>query len=75
VASALDVSYNYLPMATTKPPVIAIVGATGLVGNEMLVVLEERKFPVAEVRLFASQDSVGEVYKFRDDEIAVRLLE
>jgi aspartate-semialdehyde dehydrogenase len=62
-------------MATTKPPVIAIVGATGLVGNEMLVVLEERKFPVAEVRLFASQDSVGEVYKFRDDEIAVRLLE
>ncbi len=61
--------------ATTKTPVIAIVGATGLVGNEMLVVLEERKLPVAEVRLFASQDSVGEVYKFREDEIAVRLLE
>jgi aspartate-semialdehyde dehydrogenase len=60
---------------TTTPPVIAIVGATGLVGNEMLVILEERKLPVAEVRLFASQDSVGEVYKFRDDEVAVRLLE
>jgi aspartate-semialdehyde dehydrogenase len=58
-----------------KPPVIAIVGATGLVGNEMLVVLEERKLPIAEVRLFASQDSVGEVYKFREDEIAVKLLE
>ena len=49
----------------SKTPVVAIVGATGLVGNEMLVVLEERKLPVAEVRLFASQDSVGEVYKFR----------
>ena len=60
---------------TTKTPVIAIVGATGLVGNEMLVVLEERKLPIAEVRLFASQDSVGEVYKFREDEIAVKLLE
>jgi aspartate-semialdehyde dehydrogenase len=60
---------------TTKNPVIAIVGATGLVGSEMLVVLEERKMPVAEVRLFASQDSVGEVYKFRDDEVSVRLLE
>lgn len=58
-----------------KNPVVAIVGATGLVGNEMLVVLEERKLPVKEVRLFASQDSVGEVYKFREDEIAVKLLE
>lgn len=60
---------------TSNDPVIAIVGATGLVGNEMLVVLEERNFRVGEVRLFASQDSVGEVYKFRDEEIAVRLLE
>ena len=60
---------------TSENPVIAIVGATGLVGNEMLVVLEERKLPIAEVRLFASQDSVGEVYKFREDEISVKLLE
>jgi len=60
---------------SSKSPVIAIAGATGLVGNEMLVVLEERKVPVAEVRLFASQDSVGEVYKFRDDEVAVKVLE
>lgn len=59
----------------SKTPVIAIAGATGLVGNEMLVVLEERKLPVAEVRLFASQDSVGEVYKFRDQEVSVKVLE
>lgn len=55
-------------------PVIAIVGATGLVGSEMLVVLEERKVPCAELRLFASQDSVGEVYKFHDQEISVQEL-
>jgi aspartate-semialdehyde dehydrogenase len=55
-------------------PVIAIVGATGLVGNEMLVVLEERKVPCAELKLFASKDSVGEVYKFHEREISVEEL-
>lgn len=58
----------------TNPPTIAIVGATGLVGNEILVVLEERKVPVASLRLFASKDSVGEVYRFRDDEVVVEEL-
>jgi aspartate-semialdehyde dehydrogenase len=57
-----------------QEPVIAIAGATGLVGNEMLVVLEERNVPCAELRLFASADSVGEVYKFHDDEVAVEAL-
>lgn len=62
-------------MAITKEsPVVAIVGATGLVGSEMLVVLEERRVPCAELRLFASQDSVGEVYKFHDQEIVVQEL-
>jgi aspartate-semialdehyde dehydrogenase len=55
-------------------PVIAIVGATGLVGSEMLVVLEERKVPCGELRLLASQDSAGEVYKFHDQEISVQEL-
>lgn len=58
----------------TNPPTIAIVGATGLVGNELLVVLEERKLPVASLRLLASKDSVGEVYRFRDDEVVVEEL-
>jgi aspartate-semialdehyde dehydrogenase len=57
-----------------KDPVIAVVGATGLVGNEMLVVLEERKVPCSELRLLASEDSAGEVYKFHDEEIAVKAL-
>jgi aspartate-semialdehyde dehydrogenase len=58
----------------TESPVIAIVGATGLVGSEMLVVTEERKIPCGELRLFASKDSVGEVYKFHDQEVAVQEL-
>ena len=55
-------------------PVIAIVGATGLVGSEMLVIAEERNIPCGEMRLFASKDSVGEVYKFHDQEVEVQEL-
>lgn len=58
----------------SQNPVIAIVGATGLVGNEMLVITEERNVPCGEIRLFASKDSVGEVYKFRDREVEVQEL-
>jgi aspartate-semialdehyde dehydrogenase len=54
-----------------KDPVIAIVGATGLVGGEMLTIAEERKLPCSEMRLFASKDSVGEVYRFLDQEVEV----
>ena len=54
-----------------KAPVIAIVGATGLVGSEMLVITEERKIPCSELRLLASKDSVGEVYKFHEKEVEV----
>lgn len=57
-----------------KEPVVAIVGATGLVGNEMLVVLEEREIKCSDLRLFASRDSVGEVYKFHNEEIEVEEL-
>jgi len=35
--------------------VVAVVGATGVVGREMVEILEERKFPVKECRLFASE--------------------
>jgi aspartate-semialdehyde dehydrogenase len=59
---------------SNKEPVIAIVGATGLVGSEMLAVLEQRDIPVGSVRLLASKDSEGEVYKFRDTEAVVEEL-
>ena len=41
--------------------VMAILGATGAVGKETLEILEERKFPIAGLRLFASKRSAGEV--------------
>jgi aspartate-semialdehyde dehydrogenase len=44
---------------TPKRLNVAIVGATGLVGSEMLKVLSQRKFPAEQVRVFASERSVG----------------
>jgi aspartate-semialdehyde dehydrogenase len=46
---------------------VAIVGATGLVGKEMRVVLEERKFPVSRLTLLASERSAGEIQDFRGE--------
>ena len=54
--------------------VVAIVGATGVVGNEMIAVLEERKFPVGKLRLFASERSEGKTLEFRDKAVAVEIL-
>jgi aspartate-semialdehyde dehydrogenase len=42
-----------------SPVRIGVVGATGLVGGEMLRILEERSFPVAELRGYASARSEG----------------
>jgi aspartate-semialdehyde dehydrogenase len=53
---------------------IAIAGATGAVGGAMLDVLERRNFPVNELRLLASERSVGKKLVFRGSEIAVQLL-
>lgn len=58
-----------------REPVVAIAGATGLVGNEMLTILETSKMEVKEVKLLASKDSAGEVYKFREDDVRVEELE
>ena len=44
---------------------IAVVGATGLVGNVMLNVLEERNFPIDELLLVASERSVGKKITFK----------
>ena len=53
---------------------IAIVGATGAVGTEMLRVLEEREFPVQELRLLASERSEGNFLEFSGEEIMVQKL-
>jgi aspartate-semialdehyde dehydrogenase len=53
---------------------IAIVGATGAVGTEMLRVLEEREFPVKSLRLLASERSEGNFLEFAGEEIMVQKL-
>lgn len=53
---------------------VAIVGASGAVGQEFLRVLEERNFPVDELVLFGSSRSAGSVYKFRGQDIVVKEL-
>ena len=55
--------------------VIAIVGASGAVGQELLAVLEQRQFPVSELRLFGSERSAGKTYLFKGKEHTVRLLQ
>lgn len=53
---------------------VAVAGATGAVGQEMMKILEERDFPVAELRLLASQRSEGRKYEFRGSEATVSAL-
>ncbi len=53
---------------------VAVAGATGAVGGAMLDVLQRRDFPLDELRLLASERSVGRKLKFRDREIAVQQL-
>jgi len=54
---------------------VAIVGASGAVGQEFLRVLEERNFPMDELVLFGSARSAGTKYTFRGKEIEVKLLQ
>ncbi len=51
---------------------LAVLGATGAVGREMIKVLEERNFPVGELRLLASERSVGEKIKFHKETLLVQ---
>jgi aspartate-semialdehyde dehydrogenase len=53
---------------------VAIAGATGAVGREMMKVLEERDFPVAELIPLASERSEGQRLEFRGEEVVVRRL-
>jgi aspartate-semialdehyde dehydrogenase len=53
---------------------VGVVGATGLVGREMLLVLEERRFPVDRLRVYASPRSEGRKLPFGGDEVACEVL-
>ena len=54
---------------------VAVAGATGAVGEVMLQVLEQRKFPVGNLRLLASERSVGKRLRVRGEEVPVELLQ
>ena len=50
---------------------IAVVGATGMVGEVMLKVLEERSFPFTELILVASEKSIGKIIPFKNKDYKV----
>jgi aspartate-semialdehyde dehydrogenase len=53
---------------------VAIVGATGAVGEQLREVLEERQFPVGDLRLLASERSAGQYLPFQDRQVRVGIL-
>ncbi len=53
---------------------IAVAGATGAVGNQMIACLEERNFPVNQIKFLASHRSLGRELKFNNEQIAVEEL-
>jgi aspartate-semialdehyde dehydrogenase len=60
--------------AGSPKPVVAVVGATGAVGVELIQCLERRKFPLSELRLFASARSAGKTLDFHGKPVTVREL-
>jgi aspartate-semialdehyde dehydrogenase len=62
-------------MSANKPRNVAIAGATGAVGKELIGCLERRKFPVATLKLLASERSAGKTLPFRGQQIAVETLD
>lgn len=52
---------------------VAIMGATGAVGQELLKILEQRNFPLENLKLLASERSVGREYSFKGEKLKVEL--
>lgn len=61
-------------MSKKSAYVVAVVGATGVVGEEMITVLAERAFPVQRLVPLASERSVGKTVSFRGDDLPVEPL-
>jgi len=58
----------------SSAPVVAVVGATGAVGIELMRCLEQRSFPLSKLRLFASARSAGKTLPFKGQPVAVEEL-
>jgi aspartate-semialdehyde dehydrogenase len=54
---------------------VAVVGATGAAGQTTLKILEERKFPVRELKCFASERSVGKTVRFHGEDVTIQKLD
>jgi aspartate-semialdehyde dehydrogenase len=65
---------NAQAMTQQKTYNVAVVGATGAVGLEMIRMLQDRHFPVKNLRLFASERSGGKTLKFKDNNVSVEAL-
>jgi aspartate-semialdehyde dehydrogenase len=63
-----------MPAKKLSKPAVAIVGATGAVGVELIRCLEQRRFPLKELRLFASARSAGKTRMFRGEALQVEEL-
>ncbi len=61
-------------MSHLPSPVVCVVGATGLVGGVLLRLIEEREFPVKELRPLSSKRSAGRTISFRGQDLAVQEL-
>lgn len=66
---------QYIIILKEKEMKVAIVGASGAVGQEFLRILSERAFPIDELLLFGSERSAGRTYLFNGKEHVVRLLQ
>ncbi len=70
VPQTRDSSYLYVTMSVR----VAIMGATGAVGAELLSILAERKFPIGSLRLLASKRSAGTTLEYQGEQIKVEEL-
>src|SRR6202046_5196679 len=70
----MDSYYNDRLLFMNRNPHVAVVGATGAVGIEMIKTLEKRNFPVGRLTLLASARSAGKKLKFRGRDVTVKEL-
>ena len=56
---------------STRPPTVAVLGATGAVGRELILLLEQRAFPLGSLKLLASPRSAGTRLTFRGESLTV----
>ncbi|MSR34299.1 MAG: aspartate-semialdehyde dehydrogenase [Phycisphaerales bacterium] len=59
----------------TKTFCISVIGATGAVGREVVQLLEKRNFPISQLRLFSSERSAGEKFKFCGQTLEARIVD